>query len=41
MGTATVNVGHRIKETVSVRYKDDEVLEWPLAQVERLSSSRN
>ena len=40
-GTATVIVGHRIKETVSVRYGDDQVLEWPLSQVERLSSSRN
>ena len=40
-GMATVIVGHRIKETVSVRYNDDEVLEWPLAQVERLSSSKN
>lgn len=40
-GTATVIVGHRIKETVSVRYGDDQVLEWPLSQVERLSSARN
>ena len=40
-GTATVIVVHRIKETVSVLYKDDEILEWPLAQAERLSSSRN
>ena len=40
-GLATVIVGHRIKETVSVRYEDNKVLEWPLAEVERSSSSRN
>ncbi len=40
-GSATVIVGHRIKETVSVRYGDDEVLEWPLAEVERMRPSRN
>ncbi|PKB78534.1 MAG: hypothetical protein BZY88_18120 [SAR202 cluster bacterium Io17-Chloro-G9] len=40
-GTAKVIVGHRIKETVSVRYEDDRVLEWPLAEVERLASAKN
>ncbi len=40
-GSATVIVGHRLQETVSVRYRDDRVLEWPLAQLSRLSSSRN
>ena len=34
-GLATVIVGHRLRETVSVRYPGDEVLEWPLAQIER------
>lgn len=32
-GAATVIVGHRMKETVSVRYDDDRVLELPLAEV--------
>jgi cell fate regulator YaaT (PSP1 superfamily) len=40
-GPAKVIVGHRLRETVSVRYADDKVLEWPLAQLERLPSSRN
>ena len=40
-GLATVIVGHRLKETVSVRYADDQVLEWPLADVSRSSSSKN
>ena len=40
-GQAKVIVGHRLRETVSVRYPSDEVLEWPLAQIERHSSSRN
>ncbi len=34
-GLATVIVGHRLKETVSVRYSDDEVLEWSLVDVTR------
>lgn len=34
-GLATVIVGHRLKETVSVRYSDDEVLDWPLVDVTR------
>lgn len=34
-GPATVIVGHRLKETVSVRYEDDRVLELPLAEVTR------
>ena len=40
-GLARVIVGHGIEETVSVRYPDDRVLEWPLAQLSRLSSTRN
>jgi len=40
-GLATVIVGHRLKETVSVRYADDEVLEWPLAEVSRSGPSKN
>ena len=40
-GTATVIVGHRIKETVSVRYDDDRILELPLADVTRKPPSRN
>ena len=40
-GLATVIVGHRLRETVSVRYADDEVLEWPLAQVDRQQASKN
>jgi cell fate regulator YaaT (PSP1 superfamily) len=40
-GSATVIVGHRLKETVSVRYDDDEVLEWPLAEVSRTARSKN
>lgn len=40
-GPARVVVGHRLRETVSVRYADDHVLEWPLAQLGRLPSSRN
>ena len=40
-GGATVIVGHRIKETVSVRYDDDRVLELPLAGVVRNQPSRN
>ncbi len=38
-GLAKVIVGHRLEETVSVRYPDDEVLKWPLAQIERFHSS--
>ncbi len=38
-GLATVIVGHRLEETVSVRYPNDEVLKWPLAQIERFHSS--
>jgi len=40
-GSATVIVGHRLKETVSVRYSDDRVLELPLAEVTRHQQSRN
>ena len=40
-GSATVIVGHRLKETVSVRYADDQVLEWPLAEVSRSGQSKN
>lgn len=40
-GSATVIVGHRLKETVSVRYSDDRVLELPLAEVTRNQQSRN
>ena len=40
-GRATVIVAHRLRETVSVRYSNEEVLGWPLAQVERFSSSNN
>ena len=40
-GMAKVIVGHRIKETVSVRYADDQVLELPLAELERIPASKN
>ena len=40
-GKATVIVGHRVKETVSVRYADDRVLEWPMIEVRRLQASPN
>jgi len=40
-GLATVIVGHRLKETVSVRYSDDEVLELPLVDVTRNRSQKN
>ena len=40
-GVATVIVGHRLKETVSVRYDDDQVLEWPLAELSRSGPSKN
>ncbi|HEU0022834.1 MAG TPA: regulatory iron-sulfur-containing complex subunit RicT [Dehalococcoidia bacterium] len=40
-GPATVIVGHRVKETVSVRYPNDQVHEWPLADITRIHSSRN
>lgn len=40
-GLATVIVGHRMKETVSVRYPSDQVLEWPLADITRIRSSKN
>ena len=32
---------HRLRETVSVRYSDDEVLEWPLVDVKRNVPSKN
>ena len=38
-GAATVIVGHRLKETVSVRYEDDRVLELALADVARNQSA--
>ena len=40
-GVATVIVGHRLKETVSVRYDDDQVLERPLAELSRSGPSKN
>ena len=40
-GLATVIVGHRLKETVSVRYSDNDVLEWSLAAVSRKLPSKN
>ncbi|MFQ6029351.1 MAG: stage 0 sporulation family protein [Dehalococcoidia bacterium] len=40
-GQARVIVGHRMKETVSVQYANDEVLEWPLAEITRPASSKN
>lgn len=40
-GAATVIVGHRIKETVSVRYDDDRVLELPLADIVGNQPSHN
>ena len=40
-GLAKVIVGHRLKETVSVRYSDDEVLEWSLADVTRNLPAKN
>jgi cell fate regulator YaaT (PSP1 superfamily) len=40
-GLAKVIVGHRVRETVSVRYSDDQVLEWPLAQIQRFPASKN
>ncbi len=40
-GLAKVIVGHRLRETVSVRYSDDEVLEWPLTDLTRNFPSRN
>ncbi len=40
-GMATVIVGHRMKETVSVRHPNDQVLEWPLNELQRLPNSKN
>ncbi|MDA1128038.1 MAG: regulatory iron-sulfur-containing complex subunit RicT [Chloroflexi bacterium] len=40
-GEATVIVGHRLKETVSVRYDDNQVLELALADIARSDPSRN
>jgi len=40
-GNAKVIVGHRLKETVSVQYADDRVMEWPLAELVRHPPSRN
>lgn len=40
-GLATVIVGHRLKETVTVRYANDQVLEWPLAELSRSGPSKN
>jgi cell fate regulator YaaT (PSP1 superfamily) len=40
-GKAKVIVSHRLKETVSVQYTDDRVMEWPLAKLERHLPSRN
>lgn len=40
-GRATVIVGHRVKETVSVRYSNDRVQEWPMNEVRRLKAAAN
>ena len=40
-GRTTVIVGHRLKESVSVRYDNDLVLKLPLAGVTRDAQSRN
>ena len=40
-GIAKVVVGHKMKETVSVLYEDNRVLEWPLARLERFQPTRN
>ena len=40
-GRTTVIVGHRLKESVSVRYDNDLVLELPLANVTRDARSQN
>ena len=40
-GNAKVVVGHKLKETVSVMYEDNRVLEWPLARLERFDANRN
>ena len=40
-GVATAIVGHRLKEIVSIRYDDDQVLEWPLAESSRSGPSKN
>ena len=40
-GRTTGIVGHRLKESVSVRYDNDLVLKLPLAGVTRDAQSRN
>ncbi len=40
-GFGKVIVGHRLRETVSVRYSDDAVQEWPLADLTRSVPSKN
>ena len=40
-GMATVIVGHRMKETVSVRHADNQVMEWSLNDLQRLPNSKN
>lgn len=40
-GMATVLVGHRMKETVSVRHANDQVLEWPLNELQRQQDPKN
>jgi cell fate regulator YaaT (PSP1 superfamily) len=40
-GDAKVVVGHYMKETVSVQYEDNRVLEWPLARLERFQPGRD
>ena len=40
-GLAAVIVGSRLKVTVSVRYDDDQVLEWLLAELSRSGPSKN
>ncbi|MBM3941483.1 MAG: stage 0 sporulation family protein [SAR202 cluster bacterium] len=40
-GPGKVIVGHRLKETVSVHYSNDTVLDWPLAEISRYSASNS
>ena len=34
-------MNHRLKETVSIRYDDDQVLEWQRVTVSRTACSNN
>ncbi len=40
-GDARVVVGHRMKETVSLRYDKDTIRELPLAEITRYATSTN